>query len=197
MRQRITETALAIFQKEGVDAVTMRSVAREMCVSVMGVYTYFDSRSALLLSLWNYVFDQLDGPLQTSIVGQETPEARLISYADAFMRHWETHPDQYRLVYVTKQDDAPTEPGVMFATSPGYSKALLRLFTLIKDVAGPDASVESCRLAVDRGLTQVLGFVHYRVMVVRYPMANVERLRTAVLKGLVSMVKETTAPGAC
>jgi AcrR family transcriptional regulator len=45
---RIVETAIAVMDAEGIDAVSFRRVGKELGVSHMTLYTYFDSKESLL-----------------------------------------------------------------------------------------------------------------------------------------------------
>ena len=47
-RDQIAETALAIADAEGIDAVSIRRIARELRSGAMSLYHYFDSRDELL-----------------------------------------------------------------------------------------------------------------------------------------------------
>ena len=50
-RQAVTDTAEEILTAKGIDAVTIRSVARAAGLSVGSIYVYFKNKEELLLSI--------------------------------------------------------------------------------------------------------------------------------------------------
>ena len=63
--QDITSVALSQLERDGASGLSLRSVARELSVSVAGLYRYFDTRDALLLRLIEDGFDDLGATLRT------------------------------------------------------------------------------------------------------------------------------------
>lgn len=59
-QERVLATALDIVDAEGVDALTMRGLARELRCTAMALYRYAESRDALLDHLVESVMDELD-----------------------------------------------------------------------------------------------------------------------------------------
>jgi len=61
----ITSVALSQLEKEGASGLSLRSVARELGMSVAGLYRYFDTRDALLVRLIEDGFSDLGTTLRT------------------------------------------------------------------------------------------------------------------------------------
>lgn len=57
-RQRIFDTALALFRNRGFDATTMRDVAAEAAQSLGAAYHYFPSKEAIVLAYYDSVQDE-------------------------------------------------------------------------------------------------------------------------------------------
>ncbi len=50
-REQILDTALAILQESGPEAITSRAIAERMGVAHMSLYTYFENQAAILRAL--------------------------------------------------------------------------------------------------------------------------------------------------
>ena len=59
-RDAIVETATALIEKDGLAAFTMRSLGRELGVSAMAVYGYFESRSDVLTAVLERFMTTMD-----------------------------------------------------------------------------------------------------------------------------------------
>lgn len=61
-RRRILKTALDLADREGLDAVTMRRVARELGAGTMSLYHYVPGKEALLEGMVDFVFEKVEQP---------------------------------------------------------------------------------------------------------------------------------------
>ena len=59
-RDAILDLALAVADAEGIDAVSVRRLARELGVTPMALYWHFDDKSALLHALGDRLLGELD-----------------------------------------------------------------------------------------------------------------------------------------
>ena len=51
MRERILDAALALLSEQGPEALSIRAIAKQVGVSHMALYTYFENRAALIMAL--------------------------------------------------------------------------------------------------------------------------------------------------
>jgi AcrR family transcriptional regulator len=87
-RERIVDTAIALVDAEGLDALTMRRLGAELGMDPMAVYYYLPNKAALLDAVVEAVMAEID-------LGVDVPSAaaaeRLIraakAYAEALVRH--------------------------------------------------------------------------------------------------------------
>lgn len=89
-RGRVLETAVAIADKSGIAALTMRSLAQELGVKPMSLYYYFPNKGAILDAIVDIVFSEVSLP---SAAGswQTEMRRRAVSVRDALRRHpWAT-----------------------------------------------------------------------------------------------------------
>ncbi|MCF2530294.1 TetR family transcriptional regulator [Yinghuangia soli] len=96
-REIVLTTALALVDREGLDALSMRKLAGELGVEPMALYHYAENKDALLDGLVELMFDEthqaLDaGPEETGV------RAEMHRIALAFYRAANTHPQVLPLV---------------------------------------------------------------------------------------------------
>jgi len=98
-RDRICEAALALFDRGGIDAISMREVAKEMGVSPMAAYKYFPSKDQLLQELRTRAFQQLERALQAAADSLADPAASLEAVLVAYLRFGHEDSRAYRLMF--------------------------------------------------------------------------------------------------
>ncbi len=61
-RRKVIEAALAIGDAEGLDAISLRRLARELSVTPMALYRYVEDKDDLLSGVAEYVFEEFELP---------------------------------------------------------------------------------------------------------------------------------------
>jgi AcrR family transcriptional regulator len=87
-RRTVIETALAIGDNEGLEAISLRRVARDLNVTPMALYRYVDSKEGLLAGMVERAFEEFDLPVENESDWRE--EMRTL--ARSFRRLLVTHP---------------------------------------------------------------------------------------------------------
>jgi len=108
VRDRICDAALALFDHAGMEAISMREVAREMGVSPMMPYTYFPSKDHLLQELRTLAFQQLERALKTAAAESGDAGAKLEAVIVAYLRFGRDEPRAYRLMFDYWVYDSPS-----------------------------------------------------------------------------------------
>ena len=93
-RDRVLRAALDLVDREGVDALTMRRLGRELGVEAMSLYGYVDNKSDLIEGVVEQVFRQM--PL--IVPGPGRWQDRLRRHAAAYRSVLLDHPNAVRLV---------------------------------------------------------------------------------------------------
>lgn len=93
-RGLLASTALALIEREGPRALSMRRVARELGVGAMSLYTYFPSRQALVTEVAHQLFHEVDTSPTPGERWDDTIRRVVTSYRDVALRH----PNVYLLV---------------------------------------------------------------------------------------------------
>ena len=97
-REEVVDAALRIVQRQGIDAVTARQVAKELNVSVGPIFTWFDTMDALKAAVHErararyraYIERGLAGPIPFLGVGQQ------------YIRFAREEPELYKLLFLTR-----------------------------------------------------------------------------------------------
>jgi AcrR family transcriptional regulator len=93
-RERVLRAALALVDEEGVEALTMRRLGRDLGVEAMSLYGYVDNKDDLLEGVVEQVFREM--PLIAPGPGEW--QMRLRRHATVYRRVLLAHPNVVRLV---------------------------------------------------------------------------------------------------
>lgn len=103
------EAAVALADRDGADALTMRRLGRELDVEGMAIYGYFESKEELLGAVAARVLSELDLTVAAGGTWQERVRHVVLSWAELRDRH----PGAFRILYArrtsTPEDLAPVE----------------------------------------------------------------------------------------
>ena len=94
---RVVETALMLMDTEGLEAVTMRRLARELGVEAMSLYNHVDSKEAIYDGICARVLSEIEIPAETD---DWLSEARQL--AGSFKEVLGAHPNVVTLMYERK-----------------------------------------------------------------------------------------------
>ncbi len=102
MRSTILSAAAAIFEKEGIDGLTIRAVAQAVGYSPGAMYEYFDSKEAILTALYFGGTDGLGGFCERAVAALPAESSAvdgIVALGHAYRTYALAHPDLYRLVF--------------------------------------------------------------------------------------------------
>lgn len=102
MRGAILDAARELFVERGVESVTMREIARRIGYSATAIYLHFKDKEALIRALCDTDFLSLARELQ-AIEQIPDPIERLHLLGLGYVRFAMTHPNHYRLLFMTPQ----------------------------------------------------------------------------------------------
>lgn len=85
-RERVLQAALALVDREGAEALSMRAVASQLGVEAMSLYRYVASKEDLLLGVADLVVAQIEVP-RPGTRWREAMRARALSAREVFLRH--------------------------------------------------------------------------------------------------------------
>ncbi|TDD46036.1 TetR family transcriptional regulator [Nonomuraea terrae] len=137
-RQAILQAALALADREGLKALSMRRIGRELGVEAMSLYQHVADKEALLDGLVEQLFTQAAPPLVKAASWQEG----LRDYAYALLRTLLAHPRVIPLVVtrpaVTRQNLRIMETALETLRTAGFTleRALDMLYAVTGFVVG-------------------------------------------------------------
>jgi AcrR family transcriptional regulator len=106
-RERILAAAVALADREGVDALSMRRVAQELGVVPMALYKHLENKEELLDGMLDVVVGEIDAP-RTDTDWKTAVRERILSARAALLRHpWASR------VMETRTEPTPTVMGYM------------------------------------------------------------------------------------
>ena len=86
-RRAVIETALAIGDKEGSEAISLRRLARDLAVTPMALYRYVESKEALLAAIADRAFEEFELPTESEDDWREEMKALARSFRRLLMTH--------------------------------------------------------------------------------------------------------------
>ncbi len=103
-------TAKRIAFAEGLDALTMQRLAREVDCAVGTAYTYFPSKSALVAEVQREAIEVLEASCRAFIahLDSDDPIVRLVGLGAFWIDTFETFPEEARLMQLLMSEPSPT-----------------------------------------------------------------------------------------
>ena len=186
-RRSVTEAARALFVNEGYSAVSIRRVAAVAGVTPKTLYSYFESKLALLLSLWSDVFMDVFTVLERISRDEQEP-TRLVKTCQAYVRYWVDRPDCYRLVFMSGDVTQTAVTG--FIDRSGITEmfsSLAEPLVLLLEKDGKPG-----REAAELLICALQGIVHCQVTMSGYPWAPPETLVEMLVRSIASATPTRT-----
>ncbi|WP_428672676.1 TetR/AcrR family transcriptional regulator [Reyranella sp.] len=112
LRDACIDEALAIIEKQGVEALSLREVARRLGVSHQAPYKHFPSRDHILAELVARAFAAFAAHLDARPPNDD-PRADLAALGRAYLDYASHHPLQYRLMFGTPLPNPGAHPDMM------------------------------------------------------------------------------------
>lgn len=127
LREALISAAFDLLDREGVDAVTIRAVARAIGVAHSAPANHFKTRKDLLTALATRTFEQLIAAIQEGLdQGAGERREKLKVFADAVIVFGLTHPNRYRLLW--RKDCLTSEDPHLLAQMDLLYEPLIELF---------------------------------------------------------------------
>jgi AcrR family transcriptional regulator len=129
VRELILITAQKLFVELGYEGVTMRTVATRIDYSPTAIYSYFSDKEALFQELCERDFTELLEAVQKLAV-IANPLDRLMSCGRAYIEFAVTHPNHYRLMFMTPLNSGAS----MSRDSEGKSSAIEGAYQFLRSL---------------------------------------------------------------
>lgn len=107
-RDRICGAALTLFDRGGIDAISMREIAGVIGASPMMPYKYFPTKDHLLQELRSRAFLQFEAALRSAVDGPDTARTKLEQMLVAYLEFGLRERRAYRLMFDYWVYDSPS-----------------------------------------------------------------------------------------
>jgi AcrR family transcriptional regulator len=123
LKNALIEAGLQIISREGIDDLSIRSVAKKIGVSHAAPYRHFKNKEDLIvaIALTGYQIrgEEVDMALKN---GSDNPWSQLISLAKADIVFAENHPDYFRVMYRDYIKNKKDYPDLFLALSEAFQQ---------------------------------------------------------------------------
>lgn len=109
LRNQILDAARALFVSQGVEAVTMRAVAKRIGYSATSIYLYFNDKEQLLRAVVDADVLKLAHALRATL-DMTDPRARFLQFGRDYLQFALQHPNHYRMMFMTPHP--PCDPAL-------------------------------------------------------------------------------------
>jgi AcrR family transcriptional regulator len=110
LRRSLIAAALEIIEKDGLDALSLRAVARRASVSHTAPYHHFASRADLLAAVAGEGFHALGEAITRRVEGIDDPRASFIEGCVGYVLFAIAHPFRYKLMFGAELASTSSEP---------------------------------------------------------------------------------------
>lgn len=131
-RTLIIDAARDLFVSKGVEAVTMREIAKRIGYSATSIYLHFADKESLLRAICETDFLRLATTLKT-ILAIPDPIERMIAFGDGYARFALAFPNHYRLMFMTPHLPHASE-NMALEKNNAEQDAYFQLKTVVNDV---------------------------------------------------------------
>jgi AcrR family transcriptional regulator len=181
----------AVLRRDGLDGVTVRSVATEAGVAPMGVYSRFGSKEGLVDALLIQSIDDLQRAVASR--GEPDPTERLRSSARRYRQWALANPQHYQAIFLSRRGLGTVEIGEHLAAvyEVGYS---MHEFAMAHGVIQAGDPRESCARfwCATHG---AIAFELHSLVLPEDADRNFEAVLDMVLQGLAATPAATPAAG--
>jgi AcrR family transcriptional regulator len=135
LRTKILDAARELFASEGYEAVTMRKIAERIEYSPTAIYLHFKDKEAVLREICDADFGALAHGF-SAIARIPDPRERLMATGNAYAEFGLSHPNHYRLMFMTPHPPLSPEDSAIERGNPEQDAYAFLRGTLAEALAG-------------------------------------------------------------
>lgn len=157
LKQRLVAVSLDVIAEHGLEALSMREVARRADVSHQAPYKHFADREAVLAAVTAEGFRRLAAALVKSGAKKRDPWEKVLALGGVYVSFAISNPDLFRLMYRTGLIDPKQHPDCAASVAASINAFNDRVSVVIRqlvDVDDPDLSIVFWSMA--HGLANLL-----------------------------------------
>ena len=132
LRTLIIDSARELFISRGVEAVTMREIAKRIDYSATSIYHHFEDKESLIRAICDTDFLALASSLK-AILQLPHPIERMLALGSGYAAFALSHPNHYRLMFMTEH--SPIDPALSsLKQNNAEQDAYFQLKSVVKEV---------------------------------------------------------------
>ncbi|MGQ0697382.1 MAG: TetR/AcrR family transcriptional regulator [Panacagrimonas sp.] len=124
MRSRLSEAALEIYRREGLEALSFRRLAEAAGISHTLPYRYFENKEALLARLRTDAVRRFEHFVRAREPALGAPLAKIRAVAAAYIEFVRAYPSDYVLIFATHQPPPDLYPELLAARRSLFEHAV-------------------------------------------------------------------------
>ena len=180
-RTRVSHHAMALYRRDGFDAVSMRRLSKAVGCAPTTLYAHFDGKAEILMLLWEDVLSEMAEHVQEGLMGKTEPTERLKAAALAFVSYWIDQPDHFRLVFMSN-DVGRSDVDSFIETGN-----VLGHFQMFADlVRNLDPTRGDVKVRTDALVAGMIGVVLCSITIRNYPWSEVFMMTNQVIEGITA-----------
>lgn len=174
LREEILDATSRLLLETGDhEAVNIRSVAKAVGVTPPSIYLHFSDKAELITAVCGRHFGSLDACIDEAVAGTDDPAEQLRRRGKAYVRFGLDHPEQYRILFMSKQAECSKPPDEELQAASGFA-ALVDNVVRAAEAGAIDAPDP---LLVATGLwTLVHGITSLAISIPDYPVVGLDAL---------------------
>ena len=155
------------------EAVNIRSVAKAVGVTPPSIYLHFADKAELIQAVCGRHFGALEQCIETAVAGTADPGEELRLRGKAYVRFGLEHPEQYRILFMSKRVTCDEPPDDQLKAASGFTALVDNVVRAIE--AGAIETTDP--LLVATGLwTVVHGITSLAISIPDYPVVGLDVL---------------------
>jgi AcrR family transcriptional regulator len=188
LKQRIIAAAREQFRVHGYEGVSMRKVAALVGYTAGAIYRYFPDKQSLLRHVWEDDLRWHSAYVRGAVDQAKQPIEKVRQIFLAYLRYWNQHPDNFRVVFsgtstdVTREDARHERRTFDYATDD-YNTFRALLATVLADA--PHAP-HNADLAMQILLASVHGIIALKHSPSQFPWFDVEEMGSIAVDSILS-----------
>ena len=132
LRTLIIDSARELFISRGVEAVTMREIAKRIDYSATSIYHHFEDKESLIRAICDTDFLALASSLKATLQLPH-PVERMLALGSGYAAFALSHPNHYRLMFMTEHP--PIDPALSsLKQNNAEQDAYFQLKSVVKEV---------------------------------------------------------------
>jgi len=107
VREKAAAAARRIMDEYGAEKVTIRGIAKEVGMSAMSLYTYFENKADIIAYLQSQAVNELAADLAAAATKSGSAEKIVAALGDAYIAFAEEKADEFRLAFRAEEGRIP------------------------------------------------------------------------------------------